>query len=436
MSNRPSLMQAFSQRLLESQYWPLERMRAEQAKYLRELLLHARTYVPFYRNRFEGVLGRDGELDWTGWNNVPILTRSEALANLDALRALEIPQHQGTIQSSVTSGSTGPALRVLDSALALTYHAAAVQRAYGWHRMDPRRDMVLWYGEDPDVARAPHGVERGVWGAPWDSRSTGKRIVLNRYAATADVLRLLAEHPGGYFSARPAAAHAAALEAERLGLDIRLDGVCTFSTGVRPDEREDFLRIFGARTIEPYSAKEGHFIAQQCPSGTHFHINEEIVYVEIVDDAGRPCAVGETGRVLVTLLYNYPQPLIRYELGDLARVGPPCSCGRTLRVIDHIAGRVTHMFRLPDGKRTALSLSIDVQRAFGAQYWQIAQVAPLMIEVRYVPSGERSGDEHVVADIIRQKTHPMMQVKFSRRSDLHRPDGRKFIEYVCELDAT
>lgn len=436
MSDLPSA-RAFHDHLLESQYWTREQMLGEQRKYLRQLLIHARAQIPYYRGRFDRLFDNDGQIDWTLWNEVPILTRAEALAYNDDLLSRKLPRHQGGVSESFTSGSTGPALRVVDSELSKRYLTAALHRAYGWHRMDYSRDMVLWFGEDPDVGQPPDGDVTGNWGPPWDAHSTGRRIVLNRYAGTADVLKLLADERVGYFSARPAAAHAAALRALDEKIAVSLDGIFTFNTGVRPDEREDFAKAFGARAIVPYSAKEGHFIAMQCPTGTHFHINEELVFVEIVDAQGRACAEGETGRVLVTLLFNYALPLIRYELGDLATFGPPCGCGRTLRVIDRIDGRVTHMFRLPDGTRMSLSLAIDLQRSFGARYWQIAQIGPTLIEVRYVPSGALPGaeSEKALADVIRQKMHPDMQVIFSPREDLSRPDGRKFIEYVYEANA-
>jgi hypothetical protein len=104
-------------------------------------------------------------------------------------------------------------------------------------------------------------------------------------------------------------------------------------------------------------------------------------------------------------------------------------------VIDSIAGREADLFRLPGGERIALSLSPDMQDAFGALYWQIAQVAPLEIEVRYVAAGRGDTDEATLTEIIRKKTDRQMQVRFRPVDDLFRADGRKFIEYVCELPA-
>ncbi|HWA20396.1 MAG TPA: hypothetical protein VG757_15535 [Devosia sp.] len=429
-----TFVRSYFEALMESQYWPAERMLAEQRKYLGALIRHARDFAPFYANRFDALFRPGGEIDWDRWNDVPIVTRQEALEHNDALLSTNPPPNHGPTKAGYTSGSTGAPLRIMQSQRSNMVLTASLYRSQYWHQLDWSRDMLVWFGEDPEKGRLPGGDIRPNWGPPWEPRATGKRISVNRYNQAEPVLHFMRDRDFGYLSARPAAADALALESERLGIKIDLDAILTFSTGTRPDEREDFRRAFGARDIAPYSAREGQFMAYQCPTGLHYHINDESVVVEILDEAGRPCPPGVEGRVIVTPLYNYAQPLIRYEQGDLAVLGGPCACGRTLRVIERIVGRTAHLFRFPGGKTVSLSMAIDTQALLGARYWQIAQIAPLVIEVRYVPIDERVGDEAAIAQIIRQKTVPEVEIKFSRRADLNRTDGRKYIEYVYEVD--
>jgi phenylacetate-CoA ligase len=434
MSGAQDFVHRYFDALMESQYWPRERIVAEQRKYLEQLIAHARKHVPFYRSRLDMLFTPHGEIDWDRWHDVPIVTRKEALEQNEAMLSTALPEHQGPTRVEFTSGSTGAPLRVVQSTRSNLVLTASLYRTQYWHRLDWSRDMVVWFGEDPEKGRLPDGDIGPAWGPPWETGAKGRRIQLNRFQSTSEILDFVARMKPGYFSARPMAAHAAALEAMQFGRDIALDAVLTFSTGVNATEREDVQKAFGARMTSPYTAKEGQFMAFQCPTGTHFHINDESVLVEIVDAEGRPVAPGEQGRVVVTPLYNYAQPLIRYEQGDLAVSGGLCACGRTLGVIESIAGRISQMFHLPDGRHVAMSMSEDVKRNFGARIWQIAQIAPMTIEVRYVPMEDREGDRDIVAEIIRRKTHPDMQIEFSRREDLHRPDGRKFIDYVYEID--
>jgi hypothetical protein len=51
--------------------------------------------------------------------------------------------------------------------------------------------------------------------------------------------------------------------------------------------------------------------------------------VEIVDEAGAPCAAGRAGRFVVTGLMNLAVPLMRYDSDDLVTaLDGPCPCGR------------------------------------------------------------------------------------------------------------
>jgi phenylacetate-coenzyme A ligase PaaK-like adenylate-forming protein len=91
-----------------------------------------------------------------------------------------------------------------------------------------------------------------------------------------------------------------------------------------------------------------------CGRGT-LHVNEDLVYVELLDDEGRP--VTEPGararRMLVTNLYNRVQPLIRYELNDLIELGEQCACGSGFRTIRRVLGRSDDVlwFATPAGGR-------------------------------------------------------------------------------------
>jgi phenylacetate-CoA ligase len=69
---------------------------------------------------------------------------------------------------------------------------------------------------------------------------------------------------------------------------------------------------------------------------------------ENVDEDFRPVPPGEVGsRLLVTNLFNFTQPLIRFEVTDLVAVEPePCPCGRTLMRLRSLEGRAEDVLRL------------------------------------------------------------------------------------------
>src|SRR5262249_6144830 len=107
-----------------------------------------------------------------------------------------------------------------------------------------------------------------------------------------------------------------------------------------------------------YSSEELGRIASQCPLG-RYHLHEDIVKVEILDESGRP--TDEVGEVVGTELHNRTMPFVRYRQGDLARISDePCPCGRQTRLLVDLVGRRNDGFVLADGRELAAGFLLDV----------------------------------------------------------------------------
>ena len=119
-------------------------------------------------------------------------------------------------------------------------------------------------------------------------------------------------------------------------------------------ERNVIENTFHCAVTDRYGCEEVGLIAAECEVHHGLHVNSEHTLVEIVDDAGQPCAPGQIGRVLVTDLVNLGQPLIRYEVGDLAAwSAQPCPCGRGLPLIEKVVGRQADCLQRVDGSLVA-----------------------------------------------------------------------------------
>jgi phenylacetate-CoA ligase len=312
--------------------------------------------------------------------------------------------------------------------------SATMMRAHTAHTLDRSGAFLFWLGNDPTKDAYPNADVGPEWGPPWNEESTGRMMRLNRFTPQEQVLRFIRDNGVAYLSCRPLAAQTLALVARRDGGGSPLKAILGYGTGPRAEERADCLRWLGAKLVGFYGSKEGHNIAFECPTGLHLHVNEEATLVEILDEDGAPCAPGEMGRVVVTNLYNFGQPLIRYDHGDLAVWGAgPCACGRTLPVIDRVIGRTVNLFRFPDGTSNAPFVPPPLTQSLGARYVQLAQVKPLEVEVRYVPEEGKTADQDAAAAIVRRMTHPDIVIRFSAQPDMVRVHGGKFMEVVCEL---
>ncbi|WP_299214561.1 CoF synthetase [uncultured Aquimarina sp.] len=82
--------------------------------------------------------------------------------------------------------------------------------------------------------------------------------------------------------------------------------------------KDSVKKYFGIEPVSRYSNIENGIIAQQLKGKSHFIINDASYYVEILDiNTNEPAKKGVIGRIVITDLFNYCTPMIRYDTGDL-----------------------------------------------------------------------------------------------------------------------
>lgn len=176
-------------------------------------------------------------------------------------------------------------------------------------------------------------------------------------------------------------------------------------------------------------------MACQCPAHNHLHIDSEQVFLEVLNERGLPCEPGETGRVVVTPLYSTAQPLIRYEQGDLATLGPYCDCGSKLPVLLRIDGRQDPIFRFPDrlGSEVLIDKSM-LQETLRAAAIQMAQTRELKFEIRYVADADATpGAKTKINKHLRRVLHPKLSFEYKRLAEIPRNAGGKQQRFVREF---
>ncbi|WP_156384607.1 phenylacetate--CoA ligase family protein [Devosia sp. Root413D1] len=437
MAQARDLQHEFYDMLMESQYWLPETMLDYQRSQLAQLLRHARANVPFYEKRLDPVFTATGDIDWGRWEEIPIVTRHDMSAHRAAMLALEVPLGHGQSSTVASSGSTGEPVQITSNRLTFLTSNANRWRAQRWHDLDWSAAYTARIGSD---ARSvyPHGLTRGRWGPSWDAAAQlGQAFELHSDATMRENLEFIRRTGSRYYSTGPKTLHVLALEAERLGLELKLHYVLAQGGHMDDEDKAACRRVFGARSLELYSSKEGGPIAYPCDHGTGMHVNSESVLVEIVDEAGHAVAPGASGRVIITPFVSTAQPLIRYEQGDIARFGPPCTCGRHLPVLAAIEGRSIAIFSHPDGRQIATMLGSGARTALNCSFWQIAQVGPLQFEVRYVPrDGSVVADEASARSAFHAAFFPDAEVRFVPVREIPLTAAGKYIEYINEWART
>lgn len=94
------------------------------------------------------------------------------------------------------------------------------------------------------------------------------------------------------------------------------------------DQRDLISETFNCPVISNYGSREFWNIAYQCPYG-NMHVNNDYLIINLIDEEGNIInEYNKTGDVIVTNLINSDMPLLKYYLGDRARmIESRCECG-------------------------------------------------------------------------------------------------------------
>jgi phenylacetate-CoA ligase len=418
--------------LMQSQHWSPDQILAFQRSQIEQLLRHAKAHVPFYANRLDALFSASGEVQWEGWNDVPILTRKEVAQNIAALQAKELPTGHGTTQVAATSGSTGLPISVTFTQLLTDACKASDWRAQTRWGFDWSQNVVMWHYYGAQYAELGPMHDYGPWGpSHTPSSAKGKTFVHDTNASNDQKIELLKQAQAGYLFAQGNLPLSLAINLARQGEVVPLKAVV--STGTQMDDQfhSAIQTSFRAKSFAMYSSKEAGRIAHTCHESGSYHVNAECVFVEILDSRNNPCPPGVPGRVVVTTFYNAAQPFIRYEQGDIATWAAGCSCGTTMPVLERIDGREYHLFVRRDGT-TFPPLVVDRYREeIDAEFWQFVQDSSNSIVVRYKPKVKRSlASEKAFVPKLRNILCDDFDIKFEIIDDVPINSSGKFIKYI------
>jgi len=409
-----------------------------QRSQLEHLLRFAHARAPYYKQRLAPLFGKGGGIDWSQWPRIPILTRADVKANGPEMMSGGTPDGHGFARSVASSGTTGMPVTVHSTDLMSVAGALAFERACRWYGYQ-NGDRICVALNTPQI----ESLNRETWavGDEVTGGLTGNlsahRLGVSRSWPPEIILSHMKQHVSVCFSGNSTTVEDVAEAQLQRDLDIQIKFMVGKSMALTERARTLVRRAFKSKAYSVYSSMEAHKIAHECPVSGGFHVNSELVVVEIVDDAGRPCTGGETGRVIVTPLLGTAQPLIRYEQGDLAAWGKPCSCGRPHPVIARIEGRIRNRFQFAGGHKFIPAIGFEPYRdLLKADQWQVAQTGPLAIEVRFISAAPDDAIDFAgLTRVLAKSFHKDLSVSYRRMDMLPRTAAGKFIDYVNEFDA-
>lgn len=142
---------------------------------------------------------------------------------------------------------------------------------------------------------------------------------------------------------------------------VRPERIISTSEPLTSEVNETVKRAFGRAPLNLYAATESPCLAAQCDLHQDLHMEADWHIFEALDDQFRAVPAGIPGRLFLTNLYNYTQPLIRYRMNDeIVKNGHPCQCGSPLPTISNLAGRQEDFlwYNTAEGKRDFVHPSV------------------------------------------------------------------------------
>jgi phenylacetate-CoA ligase len=138
-------------------------------------------------------------------------------------------------------------------------------------------------------------------------------------------------------------------------IDMNASSVRSIICIGEPIRNEDFtLNTLGKKITSDwqvdlystYASTEMAAAFTECTEKNGCHLNNDLLYLEVLDEQGNEVQDGEIGEVVITTLGTQGTPLIRFKTGDMARIHKTrCKCGDYTPRLGPIVGRKNQLIK-------------------------------------------------------------------------------------------
>jgi len=342
--------------LVSHDHWSPALLKAHQQVLLRNVVRHAVKHSPFYREFYGHVdTDRPFQLD-----HLPLLNKKTMMENFDhvvtdpRLRLRDIENHITKLsrdeyyldnyRALSTGGSSGLTGIFVYGRKEWVTILTAMQRTGRYMQVTPRlpnrlkMTMIGAHHPRHGTSRVPESADFGL-------------AVIQRLAVETPLKKLvvdLNDFQPEVLTSYPSIISMLAIEQQEGRLRISPRVVVTTAEICTDDMKHKIREAWGIEPFNSYAMTEAPFLGTTCMHNNGIHVFEDLIILENVDENNRPVPDGVLGhKVLITNLFSYTQPILRYEITDMIEMSPePCPCGRPFRLIKHIEGRIDDIIEL------------------------------------------------------------------------------------------
>jgi phenylacetate-CoA ligase len=426
----------YLRQLDRSQWLSAAEIQTQQFASLKRIVEHAERHCPYFQRSWSALGLSSADLrnldDFRRW---PLTEKKQIRENRLEMRATDI---QRPLLAKSTGGSTGTPLQFDLDMGSHERRWAAMLRGYGW------------------AGGTPGTKQFHLWGAPLEAQPLKRRLkdrifnlvqrrrMVNSFhlsdETVPDILRELNRYRPDVIVAYTGAIFQFARSlAERNLHPFSPKSIIVGAEKLHGFQRELIESVFRCRVFETYGSREFMLIGAECSEHRGLHVTSEQLLVEILNDDGQPTPAGQAGNVVITDLFNYGMPFIRYVNGDQALAGfDQCTCGRGLPLLREVRGRRLDAIRTPDGKLVPGEFFPHLFKDFPAvRQFQVVQPAQDRLELRVVLLPDmKDSDRSRILKIISETVGQHVQLAWQPVQDIPLTRTGKHMVVVSHVPAT
>lgn len=299
---------------------------------LTEIISYVQENVPYYKGK-----------NYKNLSDFPVINKKDIMAQYDAFRSLEYRDDE-VLHEVATGGSSGNpfhAFQNADKRNRVVAELAYIHDQVGWKIGDRYVFLRAWTGHYNNMGFQQfkqNFIPIEVLG--FDSKAMDR---LRETLKTDKNIEVII----GYSSSLAEFADYMLSKGDKSDMfSVRV--VIADSDTLTKRGKDSIEKVFGCPVINRYDNEEQGILAYTKPYDEEFTVNVASYYIEILSmNSDLPAAPGETGRVVVTDMYNKAMAFIRYDTGDLAIAGK-CDGNRCL-TLKSLQGRTSDVVYASDG---------------------------------------------------------------------------------------
>ncbi len=171
--------------------------------------------------------------------------------------------------------------------------------------------------------------------------------------------------------------------------------IITSGEMLKGPSRESLMNILGCKVLERYANEECGVLGQQRPDGFVYYLNHASYYFELLKmESDEPAELGELGRIVITDLFNYAFPMIRYDTGDVGVMAAPDEYSGGYPILEKLYGRISDIIFDTEGAPIhPLSFSTIIKKFEFIVEWQFIQKDEKKYVMEITKRGEASEEE-------------------------------------------